>query len=145
MKINITESKLTNVLNNYIKTLYPEFDNMDYTWASFNCGMGECCDMYAVGFYLPSYSLDFSIIKLVDSENYDDDGDYPEELQGELPEPCYEYPDITESRFDTILINEELGEKLVNFFGETKLWGDSFLKLFNQTYGTNANSIIAYY
>ena len=34
--------------------------------------MGECCDIYAVDFYTSSDSLNDSIIKLVDGENYDE-------------------------------------------------------------------------
>jgi len=144
MQLVIPESKLLNILHKYLKSVYPEFDVMDYTWADFNCGWGVCCDIYAVGFYLPGYSVEESIIKLVDGENYDDDGDYPDELKGELPEPCYDYPDITEPRFDTLLINEEVVEELDNFFGNVNNWKDSFLILFNKIYGTNATNVVTF-
>jgi hypothetical protein len=78
---------------------------------------------------------------LVDGENYNNDGDYPEELKGELPEPCHDVPDITESRFDTLWLGDELIDRLVDMFGNMNVWEKSFLNMFNQKYGTNATQI----
>jgi hypothetical protein len=60
---------------------------------------------------------------------------------GELPEPCYDLPDITESRFDTLWLGEELIDELVDMFGGMDVWGKSFLNLVNQKYGTTATNI----
>jgi hypothetical protein len=103
--------------------------------------MGVCCDPYAVGFVLPDSEYNDYLFKLVDGENYDDNGDYPEELKGELPEPCHDSPDITEPRFDTLWLEEELTDKLIDMFGGFDVWGKSFLNMFNQKYKTNATQI----
>jgi hypothetical protein len=144
MQLVITESKFLNILHKYLKSVYPEFDEMDYTWADFNCGWGVCCDIYAIGFTLPGSNPDDYLFKFVDGENYDDDGDYPDELKGELPEICYEQPDLYDPRFDTLLINEEVVEELDNFFGNINNWEESFLILFNKIYGTNATDVVKF-
>ena len=53
MKIVITESKLTEVIYEYLDWSFQGFNKCYYDWAEFNCGMGVCCDPYAVGFVLP--------------------------------------------------------------------------------------------
>ena len=141
MEYIIDESKLTNVISKFLNLSFDGFEDMDYTWADFNCGWGVCCDIYAIGFVLPGREHDDYLFKLVDGENYDDGGDYPEELMGELPEPCHDVPDITESRFDTIWLEEELIDRLIDMFGGVDVWGKSFLNMFNQKYGTNATHI----
>ena len=141
MKVTITESRLTKIIHNYINMSFEGFDNCYYDWAEFNCGMGVCCDPYAVGFVLPDSEYDDYLFKLVDGENYDDNGDYPDELKGDLPEPCHDSPDITESRFDTLWLEEELTDKLIDMFGGFDVWGKSFLNMFNQKYKTNATQI----
>lgn len=137
MKYIIDEDKLTKVLSTYLKQY---FNGIYYDWANFNCGMGECCDMYAIGFILPDRSYDDYLFKLVDGENYDDMGDYPEELMGELPEPCHSDPNVSDPRFDTILISEEL-EDVLKMFGGIDVWGGPFLKMINHMSGSNANKI----
>ena len=141
MEYIIDESKLTNVILKYLNQTLDGFDDMDYNWADFNCGWGVCCDIYAIGFVLPDREHDDYLFKLVDGENYNDNGDYPEELMGSLPEPCYDLRDITESRFDTLWLGEELIDELVDMFGGMDVWGKSFLNLVNQKYGTTANNI----
>jgi hypothetical protein len=141
MKVTITESKLTKLLHKYINMSFEGFDNCYYDWAEFNCGMGVCCDPYAVGFVLPDSEYNDYLFKLVDGENYNNDGDYPDELKSELPEPCYDSPDITESRFDTLWLEEELTDKLIDMFGGFDVWGKSFLNMFNQKYKTNVTQI----
>ena len=141
MKVTITESKLTKVIHNYINMSFEGFDNCYYDWAEFNCGMGVCCDPYAVGFVLPDSEYNDYLFKLVDGENYNNDGDYPDELKGDLPEPCYNSPDITESRFDTLWLGEELTDRLIDMFGGFDVWGESFLNMFNQKYNTNVTQI----
>ena len=141
MKVTITESKLTKFLHKYINMSFEGFDNCYYNWAEFNCGMGVCCDPYAVGFVLPDSEYNDYLFKLVDGENYNNDGDYPDELKSELPEPCYDSPDITESRFDTLWLEEELTDRLIDMFGGFDVWGESFLNMFNQKYNTNVTKI----
>jgi len=141
MKVTITESRLTKIIHNYINMTFEGFDNCYYDWAEFNCGMGVCCDPYAVGFVLPDSEYNDYLFKLVDGENYNNNGDYPDELKGELPEPCHDSPDITEPRFDTLWLEEELSDKLIDMFGGFDVWGKSFLNIFNQKYKTNATQI----
>lgn len=141
MEYIIDESKLTNVISKFLNLSFDGFEDMDYNWADFNCGWGVCCDIYAIGFVLPGSEHDDYLFKLVDGENYDDGGDYPEELMGELPEPCHDVPDITESRFDTIVMNKELFERLIDMFGNIVVWRKSFLNVVNQKYGTNATKV----
>ena len=141
MEYIIDESKLTNVISKFLNLSFDGFEDMDYTWADFDCGWGVCCDIYAIGFVLPGREHDDYLFKLVDGENYDDGGDYPEELMGELPEPCHDFPDITESRFDTLWLEEELIDRLIDMFGGVDVWGKSFLNMFNQKYGTTATQI----
>jgi hypothetical protein len=110
-------------------------------WAEYNCGMGICCDPYAIGFVLPeSDNHDDYLFKLV-RKGYRGDGDYPKELSDELPEPCYERPDITyamDSNFDMIVISEEMMETLNNYFNKTKLWESELVSILNKKFGFNA-------
>jgi hypothetical protein len=103
---------------------------------------GICCDIYAVGFTLPnSEDYDEYIFKLVDSENYNEYGDYPEELKGELPKECEEQPNLLDPRFDTIVFYEEFSEKLEDLLGPSYKWDDSLLKVLNEMFGMNATKI----
>jgi len=139
----INENKLTRVISKYLNLSLDGFEVMDYNWADFNCGWGVCCDPYAIGFVLPDNDdPEDYLFKLVDGENYDDDGDYPEELKGELPEVCENLPDLNDPRFDTIVMyNYDLIDRLTDMFGDVDVWGDSFLNLVNQIYGINAKRI----
>ncbi len=137
----ISENKLSNVLSKYLNLSFDGFDNLDYNWADFDCGWGVCCDIYAIGFVLPGREHDDYLFKLVDGENYDSGGDYPEELKGELPEPCYDLPNPQESRFNTIVIGAELFDRIEDMFGNMMIWEESFLKMINQMYGINATKI----
>jgi len=141
MEYIIDESKLTNIVLKYLNQSFDGFEDMDYNWADFNCGMGVCCDMFAIGFVLPDKEYDDYLFKLVDGENYNHYGNYPKELMDELPEPCYDLPDITESRFDTLWLGDELIDELINMFGGMNVWGKSFLNIVNQKYGTTATNI----
>jgi hypothetical protein len=137
----ISENKLSNVLSKYLNLSFDGFDDLDYNWADFNCGWGVCCDIYAIGFTLPGREHDDYLFKLVDGENYDSGGDYPEELKGELPEPCYVLPNPQESRFNTIVIGAELFDRIEDMFGNMMIWEESFLKMINQMYGINTTKI----
>ena len=141
MEYIIDESNLANVISKFLNLSFDGFEDMDYNWADFNCGWGVCCDIYAIGFVLPDREHDDYLFKLVDGENYNNYGDYPEELMGELPEPCHDFPDITESRFDTLWLGDELIDRLVDMFGNMNVWDKSFLNIVNQKYGTTASHI----
>lgn len=143
MKITITESKLTNVVLKYITMTLEGFDKCDYDWAEFGCGMGVCCDPYAIGFVLPDSDYDDYLFKLVDSRFYDDDGDYPEEITGELPLVCKYPPDIKDSSYNTIIIYEELYESLRKLFGHIDIWRNPLLNIINNTYGLNATELLS--
>ena len=145
MKTIIPESKLTKVLHTYLNLSFEGFENCDYDWANFNCGMGVCCDQYAIGFSLPKSEYDDYLFKLVNSEYYDDDGDYPEELKGELPEPCHNPPNINNPEFDTIVIDEDMYERLNDLFNNINVWREPLLSIINKVFNTNANSLIYLY
>ena len=142
MKLVITENRLHDIIRKSLSIVFNGFENCDYTWADFNCGWGICCDPYAVGFTHPN-SEDYEeyIFKLVDSENYNDYGDYPEELKGELPKECEEQPNLLDPRFDTIIFYEEYSEKLEDLLGPSYKWDDSILKVLNEMFGMNATKI----
>ena len=145
MKAIIPESKLTKVLYTYLNLSFEGFDNCDYDWANFNCGMGVCCDQYAIGFSLPKSEYDDYLFKLVNGEYYDDDGDYGEELKGELPEPCHNPPNINNPEFDTIVIDEDMYERLNDLFNNINVWREPLLSIINKVFNTNANSLIYLY
>jgi hypothetical protein len=105
--------------------------------------MGVCCDPYAIGFVLPDREYDDYLFKLVDSQFYDDSGDYPEELKGDLPEVCQSPPNIEYDEFDTIIIYEELYETIRKVFGPIDIWRDSLLKVLNDVYGFNARTLLS--
>ena len=143
MKVKITESQLSSAIHKYLYMTIKGFDNCNYDWAEFGCGMGFCCDPYAIGFALRQKSYDDYLFKLVDSEFYDDYGDYPEELKGDLPEVCQNPPNIQYGEFDTIIIYEELYETIRKVFGPIDIWRDSLLKVLNDVYGFNARTLIS--
>lgn len=140
MKVTITETKLTKVIHKYINVSFEGFDNCHYDWAEFDCGLGVCCDPYAVGFVLPGSEYNDYLFKLVNSEYYDDDGDYSSEL--DLFELCYNSPDINNKEFDTILLSDEMYKRLkIVGFGDM-VWKDSLLTIINEVFNTNAQSIL---
>ena len=143
MKVKITESQLSKSIHKYLDMTIKGFDNCDYDWADFNCGMGVCCDPYAIGFSLPDKNHDDYLFKLVDGEFYDDDGDYPEELSGDLPEVCQNPPNIQYGEFDTIIIREELYSNIRKVFGNIDIWRKSLLNLLNNIYGFNARTLMS--
>ena len=141
MKLIITESRIEQIIQKSLSIVFNGFEDITWSWADFNCGWGVCCDIYAVGFTLPDSDHDDYLFKLVNIKYYDDDGDYPKELMDELPEPCYDLPDITESRFDTLWLGDELIDELINMFGNYDVCDKSFLNIVNQKYGTTASHI----
>ena len=145
MDVIITEKRLTEVLHKYLNARIEGFDECYYDWADFGCGMGVCCDPFAVNFVLDDEDRYDVLFKLVDGDLYDDDGDYPEELTGDLPEVCYSPPNIENDKFDTIIINEEMFEIITKMFGNITIWRDSLLSILNNTYGLNAKTLLYRY
>jgi len=145
MEVIITEKRLTKVLYNYLNKNIKGFDRCEYNWAEFYCGMGVCCDPYAVEFSLPDSIYGEHLFKLVNDKYYKDDGDYPEELKGDLPEPCYNNPDINDGEFNTIIIYEDMYETIRKIFGNINIWRDSLLSILNNTYGLNAKTLLYMY
>ena len=141
MEVIIPQSKLTKVLNTYLVMSFEGFDNCYHDWAEFNCGMGVCCDPYAIGFVLPDSEYNEYLFKLVDGNNYDDDGDYPSELSDDLPEVCENRPDVSNSEFESILISEEMYERITDLFGNISIWRSSLLSIINKTFNTNARRV----
>ena len=145
MDVIITEKRLTEVLHKYLNARIEGFDECYYDWADFGCGMGVCCDPFAVNFVLDDEDRYDVLFKLVDGDLYDDDGDYPEELTGDLPEVCYSPPNIENDKFDTIILNEEMFEIITKMFGNINIWRDSLLSILNNTYGLNAKTLLYRY
>lgn len=142
MDVIITEKRLTEVLYKYLNARIKGFDKCDYDWADFACDMGVCCDPYAVNFVLEGQDRDIDyLFKLVDSDLYDDHGDYPEELKGDLPEVCYNPPNIEDDGFDTIILNDEIFEIAAKMFGNFNIWRNPLLSILNNTYGMNAKNL----
>lgn len=142
MKIIITENKLHNTLLKLLKITFPGFEDIYYDWANYNCGMGECCDPYAIGFVLPQNDYNDYLFKLVDGKYYDDNGDYPKELRDDLPEPCHESPDVRDPRFDVIIFYEIFAEELEQYLGPKSLWENELLNLLNRMFFMDAKTIL---
>ena len=133
---------MSGVLHKLLNTVFKGFDDIDYDWAEFNCGMGVCCDVYAVGFVLPDKEYNDYLFKLVDGEMYDPHGDYPEELKGDLPEPCYEQPNLMNPDFDTILFYNDFALELSDYLGPINSWSNMLLHLLNDKFGMDAKQIL---
>jgi hypothetical protein len=136
------ESKTNPLLYEIIDMEFPGFYDISYDWAEYNCGMGVCCDPYAIGFVLPSNDHDDYLFKLVDGDKYDDNGDYPKHLRDELPEPCYEFPDVKDPRFNVIVFYQVFAEQIENFLGSSDEWGLDLLGLINKKFNCDAKRII---
>jgi hypothetical protein len=142
MKYIIGENRMSEIIHRVLNMEFPGFDDIYYDWANFYCGMGECCDPYAIGFTLPTKDYDDYLFKLIEDEHYDGNGDYGEDVTGELPEPCHEYPNIEDPRFDTYLFYEVFAEKMEPYLGPSSNWEQELLYLLNKTYRTNATNIL---
>ena len=142
MKYTIGENRMTDILHKVLTLEFEGFDDIYYNWADFNCGWGVCCDIYAIGFTLPKKDYDDYLFKLVDGEEYDPNGNYSEELTGELPEICMESPDIRDPRFNTYIFYDMFVEQLENYLGPHTNWDQALLELLNRTYRTEATKIL---
>ena len=136
------ETKIKPILNNMLNMLFDGFDDIYYDWANYNCGMGICCDPYAIGFVLPQNEYDDYLFKLVEGEYYDANGDYPKKLSDDLPEPCYESADVRDLRFDTIVFYEVFAEEIEDYLGPKINWKMELLELINKKFGCDATNII---
>ena len=143
MKYLITENQMKPILHKLLNSVFDGFDDIYYDWANYNCGMGECCDPYAIGFVLPKNHHDDYLFKLVDDDNWEPNGDnYPDEIRDELPEVCYEQPDIKNPNFNAIVFFGGYAEEVDMYLGSEENWKNDFLKIINQMFGSNANKIV---
>ena len=142
MKIIITESKMISTIERVLDLEYPNLTDSWMDWAEYNCGMGICCDPYAIGFVLPEDEYDEYLFKLVDGDNYDDDGDYPKELRDELPEVCHDIPDVRNPNFNTIVMSYDFVEEIENYLGPEENWQYCLLSVINEMFGCNAESLV---
>jgi hypothetical protein len=142
MKLIIPDNKLQSILLKLLKSEYKGYDDIYYSWANYNCGMGECCDPYSIGFVLPEDNYDNYFFKLVDGENYDPNSNYPDELSDELPEVCEEQPDINNPDFNVVIFYEERMEFITDFLGSSRIWENQLLDLVNKQFGFNASEIL---
>jgi hypothetical protein len=141
-KILREETNIKPVLHDLLNMLFEGFDDIYYDWANYGCGMGVCCDPYAVGFVLPKNDYDDYLFKLVDSKNYNDYGDYPKELRDDLPEVCYESPDVRNPNFNFIVFYEIFAEEIENYLGHKVNWKIGLLELINEKFGCKATNIM---
>jgi len=141
-KVLREETKTNSSLHNLLNILFDGFDDVYYDWANYNCGMGICCDPYAVGFVLPKNDYDDYLFKLVDGNNYDNNGKYPKELRDDLPEVCYETPNIQNPDFNTIVFYGEYSEEIEDYLGHESNWKSDLLKIINKKFGCDAKRII---
>jgi hypothetical protein len=135
------ETNIKPILNNMLNMLFDGFDDIYYDWAQYNCGMGVCCDPYAVGFVLPKNDYDDYLFKLVDGNNYSVSGKYSKHLRDELPEVCYEMPDVKNPNFNFILFYEEFAEEIEDYLGPKSNWKMELLELINEKFGCKATNI----
>jgi hypothetical protein len=135
------ETNMKPILSNMLNMLFDGFDDIYYDWAQYNCGMGVCCDPYAIGFVLPKNNYDDYLFKLVDGNNYSTKGNYPKYLRDELPEVCYEMPDVKNPNFNFIIFYEEFAEEIEDYLGPKSNWKMELLKLINKKFGCEATNI----
>jgi len=142
MKYTIGEDRMSEIIHRVLVMEFKGFDDIYYDWADFNCGMGVCCDPYAVGFVLPNTNHDDYLFKLIEDKYYDGNGNYGEELTGELPEICEESPNVRDPRLDTYIFYDVFAEKMEMYLGPSYNWEQGLLYFLNKTYYTNATNIL---
>jgi len=137
------ETNMKPLMYNVLNMLFEGFDDIYFYWASYNCGMGECCDPHAIGFTLPNSHADDYLFLLVDDNRWEPNGnDYPEEFKDELPEVCYEQPDIKNPRYNKIILFGEYSEQIEDNLGSEDNWKAGLLELINEMFGCNAERLI---
>ena len=141
-KVLREETKIKPILNNMLNMLFDGFDDIYYDWAQYNCGMGICCDPYAVGFVLPKNNYDDYLFKLVDGNNYSTNSNYPKHLSDELPEVCYEMPDVKNPNFNFIIFYEQFAEEIEDYLGRKGNWKIELLEIINEKFGCEATNIM---
>ena len=62
-------------------------------------------------------------------------------ISDDLPEPCHNSPDVNEDRFDTIVISEDMYERLNDLFNDINVWRKPLLSIINKVFHTNAHSL----
>lgn len=142
MDIIINENQLDAIILELLNFLFDGFDDIHYDWATYYCGMGECCDPYAIGFILPKHENDDYVFKLIDSNHYDNVGNYPKELEVNFPEVCYNSPNIMDPRFDMFLFNEYYFVELKKYVNNTVEVHNSILSLLNRIFGLQITKLI---
>jgi len=140
MKVIVTESKLTKVLHTYLNITFEGFDNCQYEYSHIFCDGGICADPYAIGFFLPQDNE--YLFKLVNSEHYDDDGNYPRGFGMDLLKSNKTTPNKSNKEFDTIVVTERLYNNLYSFFGDIDIWRDPLLSVINNVYNTHATNLL---
>jgi len=143
MKVLITESRLTKVIHEYLNVTFEGFDNCEYGLKHIWCDWGIGADPNAVGFFLHD-SSDY-LFKLVVGKNYDDDGDYPRGYGITLSKANKITPNISNKKFDTIVVTNELFNKLDSFFGDINIWRTPLLSIINNVYNTHATNLLYVY
>lgn len=141
-KVLREETNIKPALRNLIDMAVDGLDNLDYDWAEYDCGMGVCCDPYAIGFVKQTSEYNDYTLKLVDGDKWDVYGDYPEEFIDDLPEVCYDTPDLRNPNFNTIILYEELASEIEDYFGSVKNWESPLLDLINEKYHSHATRIL---
>lgn len=141
MKVSISESRFIKVMFTYLALSFDGFNECYYDWSDFDCGLGVCCDPYSVGFVLPDGEYDDYLFKIVNGEYYDENGNYPEELKGDLPEPCHSSPNIGDEDFDTLILSDDMYERIGNMFGNVDVWGGPLMNIINKTFNSNVTHI----
>ena len=136
------ESNIKTTLNELLNLLFDGFDDIYYDWAEFNCGMGVCCDPYAIGFVLPENDYNDYLFKLVDDSKYDVYGDYPKSITDELPEVCYNAPNLKDPNFNKIVFYQDFADEINGFIGSEKNWVFIFIDIINEKFGCEATGIV---
>jgi hypothetical protein len=146
MKYIITESKFKPIFRKLLNNLlFNGFDEIEYNWADYDCGMGVCCDPYAIGFALPDSEHYDYLFKLVHWDRYEPYGrNYPKELSDTLPEVCEEMPNINDPNFDTIIFSETYIEEIEEVIGNRDNWKFSLLEIINETFHCNATRLMVF-
>lgn len=140
MNYTIEEDRLKSLVLRILNVEFVGFDDIYYDWAEFNCGMGVCCDPYAIGFVLPQKDYDDYFFKLVDSQYYDNNGDYPISVSDNFPDVCMDTPDVTNPNFDTIIFYKDYLYEIQDMLGVNGV--EMLLPTINEFFTCRATNIL---